>query len=147
MVCIFCGNNTSVVNSRYKKRTNSVWRRRLCDTCGAVATSFEQYDYSIALAVNKRSGALEAFQRDKLFLSVARAIDHKKKTSQAASQLTDTIIAHLLREKPVRPVILSTDISHMTSLVLKRYDAAGAIKYLSFQSPTSTKRDVRGMLR
>ena len=147
MVCIFCGSKTVVTNSRYKKRSNSIWRRRLCDACGAVATSFEQYDYSIALAVKKRSGSLEAFQRDKLLLSVSHAIEHKKKTSQAASQLTDTIISNLLRKKPINPIILSSEISHMTSLVLKRYDAVSAIKYLSFKSPTSTKRDVRGMLR
>ncbi len=147
MVCIYCGNKTSVTNSRYKKRSNSIWRRRLCDACGAIATSFEQYDYSVALAVKKRSEAVQAFQRDKLLLSIARSVDHKKKSSQAASQLTDTVISNLLADKPVKPIISSTDISHVTSLVLKRYDAASAIRYLSFQSPTSTKRDVQGMLR
>ncbi len=147
MVCIFCGSKTTVANSRYKKRSNSVWRRRLCGTCGAVTTSFEQYDYSIAIAVKKRSGGLEAFQRDKLLLSISHALEHKRKTSQAASQLTDTVISRLLYKKPLNPILLSSEISHMTSSVLKRYDAVSAIKYLSFQSPTSTKRDVRGMLR
>jgi transcriptional repressor NrdR len=147
MVCLYCGNATSVTNSRYKKRNGVIWRRRLCTSCGAILTTFEQYDLSTALLVKKRSGALQGFQRDKLLLSVARSIEHRRNASQSASELTNTIISLLLKHKPVVTTISSKDISQTTSLVLKRYDAASAIRYLSFQTPTSTKRDIRGMLK
>jgi transcriptional repressor NrdR len=147
MVCLYCGNATSVTNSRYKKRNGVIWRRRLCASCGAILTTFEQYDLSTALLVKKRSGALQGFQRDKLLLSVARSIEHRRNASQSASELTNTIISLLLKHKPVVTTISSKDISQTTSLVLKRYDAASAIRYLSFQTPTSTKRDIRGMLK
>jgi transcriptional repressor NrdR len=147
MVCIYCGGDTTVKNSRVKKRNNVIWRRRACGLCGAVATTFEQYDLSTALIVKKRSGRLQAFQRDKLLLSIAKSLEHRNNSSQAASELTNVVISDLLKKKPVETIISTIDISHVASLVLKRYDAASAIKYLSFQAPTSTARDVRGMLR
>lgn len=147
MVCLYCSGDTIVNNSRYKKRHNSIWRRRSCLSCGAIATTYERYELSTALLVKKRSGTLQAFQRDKLLLSIAKSLEHRQNPSQTASELTEIVIADFLRRKPVQPIILTTDISHATSLVLKRYDAASAIKYLSFQSPSSTTRDVRSMLK
>lgn len=97
--------------------------------------------------VKKRSGALESFQRDKLLLSVAKAIDHKKNSPQAAGNLTQTIIKKLLNNKAMLQKLNSVDISSVTSLVLKRYDAASSIKYLSFQSPTQGERDIKRMLK
>ena len=110
-------------------------------------TTFESYDLSTSLLVKKRSGALQGFQRDKLLLSIARAIEHRQNSSQAASELTNSILSHLLRQTAADKTILTSDISHMASLVLKRYDAVSAIKYQSYSSPSSTKRDVRDMLK
>lgn len=147
MVCIYCGSETSVTNSRYKKRAMSVWRRRACAHCKAVVTTFETYDLATTLLVKKRSGALEEFQRDKILLSIARSIEHRKNIHQAASDLTNSVLSQLLVKKPVPTIISTEDISHVTSIVLKRYDAVSSIKYLSYQTPTGSPRDVRRMLK
>lgn len=147
MVCIYCGSETSVTNSRYKKRAMTVWRRRSCAHCKAVVTTFESYDLATTLLVKKRSGALEEFQRDKILISIARSIEHRKNISQAASELTNSVLTQLLINKPVSTIISTEDISHMTSIVLKRYDAVSAIKYLSYQAPTGSPKDVRSMLK
>lgn len=147
MVCLYCGSQSMrVVNSRSKIRGALVWRRRLCGSCGALLTTFESYDLESALLVKKRSGALESFQRDKLLISIARAIEHKPNTSQAASHLVQNVIQAILKTRPMPKILSSKDISHMTNLVLKRYDAASSVRYLSFQAPTSTKRDINDML-
>jgi transcriptional regulator NrdR family protein len=112
-----------------------------------VVTTFESYDLTTALLVKKRSGALEEFQRDKILISIARSIEHRKNISQAASELTNSVLTQLLITKPVSTIISTEDISHMTSIVLKRYDAVSAIKYLSYQAPTGTPKDVRSMLK
>ena len=147
MVCIYCHKDTSVINSRYKSRSLSVWRRRACTHCGAVLTTYETYDLSTALLVKKRSGELQAFQRDKLLISIAKAIEHKHDAANAASHLTTTVVHKLINSIAATSLLSTKDISHMTSTVLKRYDAASAIKYLSFQSPTATSRDVKSMLK
>jgi transcriptional regulator NrdR family protein len=147
MVCIYCHGKTSVVNSRPQKKTNSIWRRRSCELCGAVSTSIEQYELLTALMVKKRSGALEGFQRDKLIISVAKAIDHKKNSSQAASYLTNTILQKLLKKPLSNKIITTLDISHMASSVLKYYDAGSAIRYASYKSPTKAPKDIRNILK
>lgn len=146
MVCLYCGSTTQVVNSRFKKTGLTVWRRRKCSSCGAILTTFENYDLSISLLVKKRSGALQGFQRDKLIISIAKAIDHRQNSSQTVSDLTKTIVNKLLKGNKNNKIISTQDISHMASLVLKRYDAAGSIRYLSYQSPTQGKRDISKML-
>lgn len=145
MVCIYCGKPTSVVNSRSKKNENSVWRRRQCSNCQAILTTFEQYDLSTSLLVKKRSGALKSFERDKLLISIAKAIDHKKNPSQSASFLTNNVLVLLLKDKPINKILSTQDISNMTFLSLRRYDPASAIKYLSFQKQQSAK-DIKKML-
>lgn len=97
--------------------------------------------------VKKRSGALESFQRDKLLISIAKAIEHRKNNSQAASELTKNALQILLKDKPLSKKLETKNISDATSLVLKRYDAASAIKYLSYQNPTQSIRAIKKMLQ
>lgn len=146
MVCVYCGSDTEVVNSRPKKLDNAVWRRRLCVKCSAVLTTFEKYDLRTAFMVKKRSGALQSFQRDKLLISIARSIDHKNNSSQAASSLAENVLRNLLKNKPVDKIITSSDISNVTSLALKRYDPSSSIKYLSFQRPYQSAKDIKKLL-
>ena len=147
MVCTYCSGNTAVVNSRLQKRSNSVWRRRQCLVCGLIATSIEQYDLSSTLVVKKRSGASESFSRDKLLISIAKSTDHRQHANQAASELTTTII-YLLKKKHIPfNTISSQDISQMANLVLKRYDAASAVRYLSFQKPMRDAKDIKSALK
>jgi transcriptional regulator NrdR family protein len=147
MVCIYCSNDTKVINSRYKARNLLVWRRRVCTHCKAATTTYESYDLSIALVVKKRSNALQAFHRDKILISIYKSIEHKKNASIDAGYLTQTVIQKLLKTPNIGSFIKTSDISRVTSLVLKRYDAASSIKYLSFQEPMQTTRDIKNKLK
>ena len=69
MVCLQCGSETKVVNSRLQKRSNQVWRRRQCSSCQSIFTTQETADYSSIWLVKHSSGKLVPFSRDKLFLS------------------------------------------------------------------------------
>ena len=144
MVCIYCKQNTAVSNSRLQKRQNSVWRRR---TCHARMTSVETYDLSSCLVVEKRSGALEPFYRDKLLLSLALSLNHRTQALRAASELCSTVISKLLKNVSTDRNISTTDISYMAILVLKRFDATSAIKYQSFLNPATSAKAVRYLLR
>jgi transcriptional repressor NrdR len=147
MVCIYCHNQTNVVNSRPQKKTNSIWRRRSCSVCGAVSTSIEQYDLLTALMVKKQSGALEGFQRDKIIISIAKATDHRQNSPQTASFLTNNVLQKLLK-KPLNDKIITTiDISNMVNFVLKHYDAGSAVRYSSFKQPTKATKDIRNILK
>ena len=128
MVCIHCGAKTHTINSRSQKRSNSVWRRRQCLQCGAVFTSVESADYAAAWRVQSKTTVLEPFKRDKLFLSVYKACEHRKTALNDASGLTDTIMAKLLPFTQ-NGVIKRTQIIETAQVALNRFDRAASVFY------------------
>jgi len=130
MVCIYCGGSTKVTNSRKQKRTNAIWRRRSCNSCGGVFTTIESTDYSTALIVNS-SGDHTAFLRDKLFVSVYESCKHKKNAQLSATMLTDTIIKQLY--PLIKDASLSVDaIRSITQQTLLRFDEAAGVHYKAY---------------
>lgn len=130
MVCIYCGAETSVINSRPQKRYNNIWRRRQCGGCGAVFTTSETPDFLKSLVVTN-GNSLEPFSRDKLFLSVHDSVRHRKTATSDATGLTGTIISRLY------PFITSgslarADITHIAAATLKRFDKAAASHYRAY---------------
>ena len=130
MVCIYCGAKTQVINSRLQKRQNHIWRRRQCNDCSAVFTTSEIPDYFLGLAVKHKTN-VQAFSRDKLFLSIHDSLKHRKSAHADATGLTDTIISKLY------PLISqgglkSTDISTCVISILRNFDKPAATHYLAY---------------
>lgn len=70
MHCPFCRNDDSrVVDSRTTDDGTAIRRRRQCPVCGRRFTTIE----TSSLLVIKRSGATEAFSRDKVLAGVRKA--------------------------------------------------------------------------
>ena len=131
MVCIYCGGETKVVNSRHQKKTNQVWRRRRCLACQGVFTSYEGADLASSLVFRRNLAHLEPFQRDRLFLSIYEACRHRKTAETDARALTDTILAKL-RGKIQDASVDRTQLVSVSSEVLKRFDRAACTAYLAF---------------
>src|SRR5690554_5213061 len=100
MVCIYCGNKTEVYNTRERKRSPSVWRRRRCVSCVAQFSTSEIPDYESNLVVEGLRGKLYPFSRDKLFLSLYKALGHRRDALHSATELTETTINILLKNPP-----------------------------------------------
>ncbi|MFZ1323556.1 MAG: hypothetical protein WAQ57_00140 [Candidatus Saccharimonadales bacterium] len=133
MVCIYCSNDTGVYNSRAKARTPSVWRRRRCLACVAQFTTLELPDYDSALMVEGLRGKLYPFRRDKLFLSLHRALGHRKDAIVSASELASTVLGRLLMGKKAPDGVLQIELVAKTSYaVLKRYDPLAAHSYKAY---------------
>ena len=129
MVCIYCGNETDVYNSRSKARTPSVWRRRRCNTCVAQFTTHELPDYATALVV-ERGKDLVPFERDKLFLSIHFATSHRKDSQKASTELTNNILGTIARKKLARDGKLTLELlAQLTFDTLKRFDRHAAATY------------------
>src|SRR5687768_15140118 len=97
MVCIYCGSETQVINSRPQKRSNQIWRRRKCLQCSNIMTSHESFDLSASVRVELNSKTLLFFQRDLLFVSIYESCKHRPEALAEASSLTQTIVAELLQ--------------------------------------------------
>lgn len=134
MVCIYCGFETEVTNSRAKARTPSVWRRRACKECVAQFTTTELPDYAKALLVVVAGGKkLLPFSRDKLFLSMHKSLGHRTDALDSSTALTATVIGRLLNKKFVIGGALTTqNISKIAYEALKRYDPLAAATYKAY---------------
>ena len=73
MRCPFCGqDNTRVVDSRPVEDTNSIRRRRMCESCGKRFTTYEKVE-TIPLSVIKKDQTREQYDRSKIQDGVLRA--------------------------------------------------------------------------
>lgn len=132
MVCIYCGWQTRVINSRLQKRRNAIWRRRRCEHCGAVFSSLEHAALESNLAASDGQSHIVPFQRDALFLSLYEACRHRQSAVSDAAALTDTVLAKLIPSQVVRGSIDRKVIALTASAVLKQFDAAAYTHYLAF---------------
>jgi transcriptional regulator NrdR family protein len=134
MVCIYCGHETEVVNSRKRGRLPSVWRRRVCKQCVAQFTTLEQPDYTTALLVEDAGYKnLKPFSRDQLFLSIYKSLGHRSDALKSSTALTETIIGKLLNKKLVKNgVIDSENIAKTSYDILKRFDKTAATFYRAY---------------
>ncbi len=133
MVCIYCGHETEVYNSRERARNPSVWRRRRCGACVAQFSTNELPDYETSLVVTGTSGKLYPFSRDKLFLSLYRALGHRNDALDSATQLSDTVIGKLLRNnKASEGIVTIQRLAQTTYEILKRYDPLAAHTYKAY---------------
>jgi len=131
MVCIYCGGQTRVTNSRPQRRLHQTWRRRGCTKCGAIFTTNEGVDFSTSLVVRSSDGAIAPFSRDQLFVSILRAVGHREQPVADASALTATITAKLLHNAQTA-AIHPLDIVKIALDVLKRFDHAAAVQYAAY---------------
>ncbi len=131
MVCIYCGKDTQVVNSRHQRRNNQIWRRRQCVSCKNIFTSVEQASLAGSVVIRKNSKDIEPFSREKLFLDIYDCLKHRKTAVSDAKALSDTIISRLIPR--IKDASLThEDIIESVSEVLRRFDKAAHVHYLAF---------------
>lgn len=130
MVCIYCGHETQVTNSRHQKRVNQVWRRRKCVQCGAIFSTLEGANTSQALSVQQKNG-LEPFSRDTLFISVYDSLRHRNSALADATALTATIIS-TVTPLAENAVIDRDVLTTVATTVIERFDTVAATHYRAF---------------
>ncbi len=130
MVCIYCGKDTQVINSRLQKKPNQVWRRRKCLHCGNIYSSIESVNWGQAIRFSHK-GRLEPFSRDQLFLSLYEACRHRKSAQSDATALTSTVLSKLRPHIKVasieREQVINTAVK-----ALKHFDKAAATTYSAY---------------
>lgn len=131
MVCVHCGYNTRVVNTREQKRSNQVWRRRHCEHCKAVFTTEEAVVYQGSWMVHDPADVVQPFSRDKLFLSLYESCQHRSTALSDAAGLTDTVIKKIGSQ--IKDGMISKRSLVQTALVaLNRFDKAASVHYQAF---------------
>lgn len=138
MICINCFHGkTSVLNSRRNKASPVVWRRRKCQACNKIFTSYETpaLDSSMVL---QRDNTSTPFSIGKLIISIANSFKHDKHGAEYDSyDLAKTAEQSLLSSgKPLS----ADDITAITHDILRRFDPVAAIQYAAQHDLVILKR-------
>ncbi|MBT4922177.1 MAG: transcriptional repressor NrdR [Rickettsiales bacterium] len=95
MHCPFCVNlETAVKDSRVVDDGKSIKRRRFCTTCNARFTTFERLETK-EIIVEKKSGATEFFNLDKLRSSVKMSVRKRNVSSDELERLINNIYSKI----------------------------------------------------
>lgn len=140
MICPLCSHNrTNVTNSRPRKKTATVWRRRQCPSCEHIFSTNESPSLHGDVSIKSRDGkSVDPYNRGILLLSVSNSFAHDPaRGRQAAWWLTETIEGSIAQlgapegplDSPSHTAIDAADIASLSHRVLERYDKAAAIQY------------------
>src|SRR5436305_10558110 len=95
MRCPYCGNpDTQVKDSRPSEDNTAIRRRRVCPDCGGRFTTFERVQLR-ELAVVKKSGRREQFDRDKLKRSIDLALRKRPVEPERVDRMVNGIVRQL----------------------------------------------------
>jgi transcriptional repressor NrdR len=132
MICVNCFHGkTKVTNSRSHKKQSGTWRRRQCESCGNVFTTYEKpaLDESVTIHYpgSGKKGVQAPFSLSKLTLSIAASFSHDEVARQLHSLSLAETVEQLLITEVRQPS--ADDIAATTHQVLKRFDELAALQY------------------
>ena len=126
MKCPICNSQDSrVLDSRPVEDGASIKRRRECPVCGKRFTTYEVVD-TVPIAVVKRDGRREFFDKHKLILGIERACQKRPvNASEIASSIETELQNSIITEIP------SKSIGEMVLTRLKEIDIVSYIRFAS----------------
>lgn len=147
MICVNCFHGkTKVTNSRPHKKQSGTWRRRQCESCRAIFTTYERpaLDESTIIHYSAHGGhaTTAPFSLSKLILSIAASFGHDKTAMQLHSLPLAETVEQLLISQVKSPS--ADDILAVTHQVLKRFDEVAAFQYAASHKLITATRSRRG---
>ena len=134
MRCPFCHSSaTQVLETR--DADAAVRRRRECADCGKRFTTYERVD-SLPLAVRKRDGAQQAFDREKLIGGIVRAAYPRQLDHGFLEEIADAV------EAALREAGGELDSERIGELVLRELRDVDPVSYVRFASVYRNFSDV-----
>ena len=126
MKCPVCNSQDSrVLDSRPIEDGASIKRRRECPVCGKRFTTYEVVD-TVPIAVVKRNGKREFFDKHKLMLGIERACQKRPVDPEEIANAIETELQNSIVEE-----ITSQDIGEMVLAKLKEVDTVSYIRFAS----------------
>lgn len=139
MRCPFCANDDSQVkDSRPTEDGGAIRRRRQCPACGARFTTFERIQLR-ELAVLKKSGKREVFDRDKLARSIEIACRKRPIDDARIERLVNGVVRRL--ESAGENEIAVGTIGEMVMEGLQTLDPVAYIRFASVYRDFREARD------
>ena len=134
MKCPVCSfSDSRVLDSRPVEDGTSIKRRRECPSCGKRFTTYEVVD-TVPIAVVKRNGSREFFDKHKLMLGIERACQKRPVDAEAVATAIEAELQNTMATE-----ITSTKIGE---LVLSHLLEVDMVSYIRFASVYREFKDV-----
>ncbi|MFV0465114.1 MAG: transcriptional regulator NrdR [Lachnospiraceae bacterium] len=137
MKCPYCSSeNTRVIDSRPADDSNSIRRRRLCDSCSKRFTTYEKIE-TIPLIVIKKDNNREQYDRSKIEAGILRACHKRPISAKQINSLIDEIETEIFdrEEKEISSAIIG-------EIVMDKLKDLEAVAYVRFASVYREFKDV-----
>ncbi len=129
MKCPFCGNdNTKVVDSRNHLDGTTIKRRRECESCEKRFTTYEKIG-DLSLSVEKKSGLIEAYSREKVFNGIMRALEKRSVDIERVEEILEKIERDILTK--YSGTIKSSELGDMIMSYLLKLDEVAYVRFAS----------------
>ena len=134
MKCPACNSADSrVLDSRPANDGSSIKRRRECPSCGKRFTTYEVVD-TVPIAVVKRDGSREFFDRRKLALGIVRACQKRPVNADG--------IASAIEAELQNSIITEISSKNIGEMVLARLKECDIVSYIRFASVYREFKDI-----
>lgn len=137
-----------VVDSRTSRGGRAIRRRRECLSCGRRFTTYERIEEE-PLLIQKRAGAVETYDRNKLLSSIRIACAKRPVSNTEMEALADEIEEAL--EAADGREVSSRDVGEMVMDRLRGLDQVAYVRFASvyrnFQDTTEFMEEVRELVR
>ena len=148
MRCVWCGSpDTRVVDSRPSEDGSAIRRRRHCSACGRRFTTFERAE-GLRLAVIKRDGAREPYDRAKVVAGVVKAIKNRPVSPEEVERLASRVEEQLRRRGPE---VTTQEVGLEVLSALRGVDEVAYMRFASvykdFQEITDFERELGLLLQ
>ena len=149
MRCPTCENDTTrVIDSRDLENGTSIRRRRECEACGHRFTTYERPE-GARLAVVKRDGSRQDFDREKLRAGLLKALQKRPVTLDRVEAAIDDIESHLRARGDAE--VPSTEIGRLATEALRDLDQLAYIRFASvyhaYDDIETLQREVDRLIR
>ena len=139
MKCPVCNfSDSRVLDSRPIDEGASIKRRRECPSCGKRFTTYEVVD-TVPIAVVKRDGRREFFDKHKLSLGIRRACQKRPVDSDA--------IASSIESELQNSIVTEISSVELGELVLARLKEIDMISYIRFASVYREYQDIDSFMK
>ena len=129
MKCPYClSTETKVVDKREADEEQITRRRRECLKCGKRFTTYERVEV-INLAVIKKDGRVEPFDREKLKLGILKACEKRPIEEEILEKIVNYVESRAKRRKN-----LEIKTSQIGEMVVKKLKALDEVAYMRFTS-------------
>ena len=129
MRCPYCGkDDTRVIDSRPVEDSNSIRRRRICDSCSRRFTTYEKIE-TIPMIVIKKDNNREPYDRSKIEGGILRACHKRPVSINQIKKAVDEIEAEIFDREEKE--ISSKQIGELVMVKINKLDPVAYVRFAS----------------